>query len=332
MRIRRRIFFFGTAGLASLGIVRAPARGADFRYKFGHDLPTSHPYDTAAHEFAANVLRESNGRLEIQVFPNNTLGSDPAMFQQLRSGALEMVTQSTEIASFIPVANIALLPFCFNDRRTALAAMEGSVGDIIRRELEARDIVGFRRVWEIGFRQIATNVHPIRTVDDLGGVKLRVPTSAISVEMWKALGASPVPLPVSQLYSALQTHLVDGCDGATTTLLSEKLYEVEKYLSITNHQWTFTWLLINGAAWKALPIDLQAILRQNADAAGLRETRLVSQRNDAATKQLVQRGLQMNVADTRAFRPRLAAYYQRWKAEFGPAAWSALEQFSGNLG
>ena len=148
--------------------------------------------------------------------------------------------------------------------------------------------------------------------------------------MWKTLGASPVPLSVADLYPALQTHLVDGCDGAFVTLLSQKIYEVQHYLSVTNHQWSCTWFLMNGDAYKALPPDLQTVFRRNAEASGVNETRMAAQQNNDAAKTLAAR-LRINQSDNASFRARLTAYYQRWKNEFGPAAWAALEQYTGKL-
>ena len=127
--------------LAGVAVVRGPAPAAEFQFKLGHDFPTSHPYDVAARQFAAAVQRDSGGRIEIQVFPDNALGSDPAMFEQLRAGALQINFQASLISSIIPVAGIMLVGFCFKERRQALAAMEGAVGTIIRRELDAKGIV-----------------------------------------------------------------------------------------------------------------------------------------------------------------------------------------------
>ena len=150
--------------------------------------------------------------------------------------------------------------------------------------------------------------------------------------MFKALGASPVPIDGSELYSALQTHLVDGEETALQIIATYRLYEVQKYLSFTNHRWAGSTLVANGAAWDALPADIQAVVKRNADKYARLCNNDTFYSSDAYTDKLKRQGLTVNTSDTTSMRARLGAYYARWKKELGSTAWDLLEARVGKLG
>ena len=332
-RIRFVSLSCAAGGLASIALVRAPLEAAEFEYKLGHDMPRSHPIGVGMVEFAAAVRRETNGRLDIKVFPDNILGSDPAMVTQLRAGALEMSLQATSpISAISPIANLGFVGYAFKRRRDALAALDGGVGALIRKDVETKGLIGFPRSWETGFRQMTSDARGIRTPADITGMKLRVPISPITVDMWKAFGASPVPLANSEIYTSLQTHVVDGADGPFVNDFAQRLYEVQKFISVTNHQWSGSWIFMNADAWKRLPSDIQAVVARNADISAIREQRFAEAQNAAASDLLVRHGMTLVSADPASFQARLSAYYSKWKSELGSPAWSVLEQYSGKLG
>ena len=279
------------------------------------------------------MRRESQGRLNVQVFPNTQLGSDASMILQLRSGALQMSLQGVgPLSAISPVIAIGVVGFIFNDAKQALAAMDGALGGVIRGEVEKRGITAFETAWANGFRQIHTGNRAIRGPEDLAGMKLRVIGGQTTADLFKTLGASPVGMDISEVYTALQTHLLDGADDTNFNTYTFRFYEVQKYLSLTNHQWSSYWMLCNGDAFKSLPSDLQAIVRRNANAAGKREARAALLQDAAVQDLLVRGGMILNRTNVTAFRSKLTGYYQRWKQEFGPTAWAAGEQYAGKLG
>ena len=334
MRYARRAFLRNTAlATAGLAIPATPALAQAYRYKFGISLPASHPITVATVEFANAVRHDTGGRLDIKVFPDSQLGGDSFMFQQLRSGALEMYMSSGDILStVVPATGLDHIGFAFPDDRRARAAMNGELGAYIRGELKAKNIIAFDTVWDGGFRQITTSTHPIRTVADMAGLKIRVPGAPITADFFKALGATPTAINASEMYAALQTHLVDAMEGTFINILTFKTFEVQKYLSVTNHQWTGFWLVINPDAWKALPADIQTIVERNARIAGAEATRSVALQSDSVRDLLSRDGLAINAVDTAPFRAPLAAYYAHWKSEFGPTVWGLLEKYTGPLG
>jgi tripartite ATP-independent transporter DctP family solute receptor len=334
MHYARREFLrqatFAAAGVAG---VTQQARAATLTYKFGISLPANHPITLACVSFADGVRRDSNGRLDIKVFPASQLGGDTYMLQQLRNGALEMFMSSGDVLSdVVPAAAIDHVGFAFPDDRRAMAALNGELGAYIRSEMNAKNIMVTDTHWGAGFRQVTTSTHPIHAVADMSGLKIRVPSAALTTDLFKTLGATPTAINASEMYSALQTHIVDAMEGTFLNIVAFKTYEVQKYLSVTNHQWVGFWVCINPGSWAALPPDIQAIVMRNARIAGALGTKSVQQQSDAARTTLAQDGLTINTVNTAPFRAALGSFYAKWKGEFGATAWGLLEKYSGRLG
>jgi tripartite ATP-independent transporter DctP family solute receptor len=212
------------------------------------------------------------------------------------------------------------------------AAMDGSLGAYLRQQMEAAGFVVFPKMFDLGFRQITSSTHPIRTADDFTGFKIRTPPSKIFVDLFQTLGAQPTSISFNELYTSLQTHVVDGQETPYSVIESSKFYEVQKYLSVTNHLWAGWWLLASPGAWNALPPDIQAIVRHNAEKYALLERRAVDVLNNALADKLQRQGLAFNVADAASIKAKLGDFYQRWRTTFGATAWSLLEATTGKLG
>jgi tripartite ATP-independent transporter DctP family solute receptor len=332
-RLSRARFASATAAtLASIAFIRAEASAAQFEYKYASNLPVDHPLNVRMHEMWDTIKAETGGRLAVTVFPNNQLGGDTAMLTQLRSGALQFFTLDGGILqSIVPVAAIQGVGFAFKNSEAAFAAMDGPLGAYVRKEIEAKGLVVFEKMWENGMRQITSSTKPIRTADDLANFKIRTPPGRLWVDLFKSLGASPSPLNFSEVYTALQTHVFDGQENPFAIIDTAKLYEVQKYLSVTNHMWSAFWLLANDDAWKALPADIQAIVARNTAKFALLQRRDTALRNAALADKLSRRGLTIVQPDVPSFKRKLGDFYSRWKGEFGETAWNLLEARSGKL-
>ena len=255
------------------------------------------------------------------------------MFTQLRSGALQMMTLDGGIMSgVVPASALQSVGFAFRSPQEALTAFDGALGAYIRSEIEAKGIHCFDNIWENGMRQITSSTKPIQNVADLGNFKIRTPASKISLDLFKELGASPTPINFSELYTALQTHVVDGQENPPANIMTGRFYEVQKYLSLTAHQWSGYWLIMNDDAWKSLPPDIQAIVTKNAHAAAQKQRSAVLAANISLVSVLKSKGMAVNDADRSAMRAQLGNFYKTWKGEFGDKAWSLLESVSGKLG
>ena len=335
----RRSLLTKAACLAGAGttfaIPGARAQATAIKLKFGNDLPATHSVNVRLREAIEAIAAETNGNVAISLFPNNQLGNDNDMMSQLRSGALEMATMpGTVLSTLIPSTSLTGLGFAFPSYDNVWAAMDGDVGNYIRRNIEKINIVPFDTVWDNGFRQITTSTHPIVTPADLANFKIRVPVVPLWVSMFSALGASPVTIPLSEAYSALQTKIADGQENPLALIDSTKFYEVQKYCSLTSHSWDGFWLLANGRVWRSLPPDVQQVMTKHFNAAGLKQRGDIAQANIALQTSLEAKGLVFNKTDAAGFQQALAktTFYKDWKVKFGDEAWGLLQKYAGNLG
>lgn len=334
MSVSRHGFVAGAAAaFASISVIK-PAQAADFDLKYGHDLPADHPVNVRSVEAFGRIKAATNGRVQIKSFPTSQLGSDPAMLSQLRSGALEMLAfPGAFLNSVVPLASIENLAYAFPNRDAVFHAMDGELGKVIRDEIQSKGIVVFENIWENGFRDITTSTKPIRNVNDLAGLKIRVSPGKIRIDTFQSLGASPTPISLSELYTSLQTHVVDGQENPLLLIEQQKFYEVQKYVSMSDHIWSGYWTLVNQDVWNRMPKDIQTIVSREMNRAVLlaRNDNVIL--NRSVRDKLTRRGMLFNEVDKDSFRKKLAdaKYYERWKAEFGSKAWAALERYSNRL-
>ncbi len=330
----RRSFLAHAAGAVAAPMLALPAglahaQKAQFTLKYANNLPASHPMNIRAREMAAAIAAETQGRVNLQVFPSSQLGSDTDVLSQVRSGGVEFFTLSGLIlATLVPAAAITGVGFAFDNYDAVWKALDGDLGAHVRREIGKANLVVMDRIWDNGFRQITSSTKPIRTADDLKGFKIRVPVSPMWTSMFKAFGAAPTSINFSEVYSALQTRVVDGQENPIGLLTTAKLYEVQKYCSLTNHMWDGFWFLANKRTWERLPDDVRTILARHINDAGMKERADVVKLNTSVQKELTDKGMVFNEAKADSFRARLreAGYYNEWKAKFGPEAWALLER------
>jgi tripartite ATP-independent transporter DctP family solute receptor len=324
----------GTLGLPSIGASAQTAQKAEFTYKYANNLPVTHPMNVRAKEMADAVRAETKGRVDIQLYPNNQLGSDTDMLSQLRSGGIEFFTLSGLILStLVPSSSISGVGFAFADYDAVWKAMDGELGAWIRAQIAKKDLVAMDKIWDNGFRQITSSSKPIVEPQDLKGFKIRVPVSPLWTSMFRAFDASPASINFAEVYSALQTKVVEGEENPLAVVSTAKLYEVQKYCSLTNHMWDGFWFLANKAAWEKLPADLRAIVARNIDAAGMKERADVARLNASLQQELAGKGLVFNATKASAFREQLrkAGFYSDWKSKFGEEGWALFERGVGKL-
>ena len=332
--VDRRTLLRAAPAAAVLAAAPRIARAAEFEFKYGHNLPVTHPLHIRAQEAVERVARESNGRVRIEVFPNNQLGGDTDMLSQVRSGGITLFTPSAlVIATLVPVAAINAVGFAFADYNQVWEAMDGRLGAFIRAAIAKSNLFAFEKMWDNGFRQTTTGTKPINTAADMDGLKIRVPVSPLSVSMFKALGASPASLQFSEVYSALQTHIVDAQENPLPIIQVAKLYEVQKHCTLSNHIWDGYWFIANGRAWRSLPADLQAVVHTAFNEAGEKQRADIKGLNDTVVTDLKAKGLVFNSPAPDSFRSKLreAGFYAEWKGRFGADAWDLLEAVVGKL-
>ena len=335
MKISRRSLLAAAGATAmTLPMGTAFAQKAEFTYKYANNLPVTHPMNLRAKEMAEAIRTETHGRVDIQVFPNNQLGSDTDMLSQLRSGGIEFFTLSGLILStLVPATSISGIGFAFPDYDAVWKAMDGNLGAYIRAQIVKAGLVPMDKIWDNGFRHITSSTKAITSPADLKGFKIRVPVSPLWTSMFKAFDASPASINFGEVYSALQTKVVEGQENPLAIIATAKLYEVQKYCSLTSHMWDGFWFLSNRKAWERLPKDLQVIVAKHINAAGMKERADVADMNASLQKDLASKGLVFNQPKTQAFREHLqkAGFYAEWKAKYGDEAWAILEANTGKL-
>jgi tripartite ATP-independent transporter DctP family solute receptor len=322
-------------------MVAAPAvfritklHAAEFELKYANNSPLNHPLTLRPSEAMEAIRKETNGKVDIKVFPNGQLGSDTDMLSQLRSGALEFFTLSPLILSvLVPKASINGVGFAWSGYDKVWPAMDGDLGAFVRGEISKAGIHAFEKIFDNGFRQITSSTRPILSAQDLQGFKIRVPVSPLWTSMFKAFDASPMSINFSETYSALQTKIAEGQENPLAIIEIGKLYEVQKHLSMTNHMWDGFWFLSGGRTWGKLPKEVQTVIEKHVNAAALREREDMFKLNTSLEGKLAQHGMTIHKPDLGAFRSKLqsAGFYKEWKEKFGPEAWGLLEKHTGAI-
>ncbi len=330
---RRAVLAGAAAGVLAAPLVARAARKITLKY--GTNVPVSNPLNVRLQEAFDRIARESDGGIEMRLFADNQLGSDAAMINQLRSGALEMYSASGVIIStLVPAASITGVGFAWRDEAQIFRALDADLGAFVRGELAKADLVAMDRCWDVSFKTMTSSTSPVRGPADLKGFKIRVPIGQLSFSLFQDFQAAPTTINFSETYSALQTHIVDGTEVPLLTFSSAKLWEVQKYVSITHHMWDGLWQVANAKRWNSIPAELQAVIRRNMDQSALDQRRDTVEQNIAIARDLPTHGVEVVQADPAAFRAQLrtTGYYPEWKERFGAQAWSLLQRYTEPLG
>ena len=332
--VTRRTLLAAGAALPLFSIRTRPASAAEFTYKFATGQDPTHPVNKRAQEAIDRIREASGGRLEIRLFPSNQLGSDTDLLTQIRSGGVEFLNIAASIlATTVPAAGIVNTGFAFKSYDQVWKAMDGELGKYIQEQIQRVGIMPVSPSWDNGFREITSSTKEIRSPDDLKGFKIRVPAAPILTSLFQALGAGPTPINFNEVYSALQTKLVEGQENPLPIIATAKLYEVQKFCSITNHVWDGYWILGNRRAFQKLPKDIQEIVTREITRAGVDERTDIANLSQSLRQELSAKGLTFIDPEKDAFRDvlRKTSFYKDWRAKFGEQPWHMLEDVAGTL-
>ncbi|HEX3466720.1 MAG TPA: TRAP transporter substrate-binding protein [Candidatus Elarobacter sp.] len=333
---RGRFIAAGAAGgaLASIGILRWPGEAAQFSYKLANDQTPTHPMNVATVDAIKRINEASNGQLEIKLFPNSLLGGDPQMLAQLRSGAVELLQIGNNIlGSVIPSAALLGVPFAFHNAQQYDSAANGPLGAYIGSAGAAIGLRKFETSFYGGFFEMQNRVRPINAPADLSGLKIRVPPGPIDVGTFKALGAAPTVITLSEVYTSLQTHLIDGIEVPLPTVRNFKFYEQVKFCSLTHHSGLAYMLFAGGDAWQKLPKNLQEILDRELGAAAANGSKLMASQESSVEAELTSDGMAFNRPALEPFSAviRASGLYKQLREQYDPKGWDMLEKTTGKL-
>ena len=333
-RLSRRSLLVGAAALPAFGILTRRGQAAEFTYKLATGQDPTHPVNVRAQEALDRIREATNGRLEIKLFPANQLGSDTDLLAQVRNGSVEFFNLATSIlATFVPAASLPNTGFAFKDYDAVWSAMDGGLGTYVRSEIARTPILTVSKVWDNGFRQITSSTREIRTPEDLKGFKIRVPPAPMLTSLFKALDAGAAPINFNELYSSLQTKVVEGQENPLAITATARLYEVQRFCSLTGHVWDGYWILGNKRAWQRLPEELRQVVSRELDRSATDQRADVAKLSVSLRDGLTAKGLTFIDVDRARFREALGrtSFYRDWKTKYGDAAWSHLEDVSGKL-
>ncbi len=334
LRLNRRALLAAGAAVPVFGILTRRGEAAEFNYKLATGQDPTHPVNLRAQEAIDRIREATSGQLDIKLFPANQLGSDTDLLAQVRNGSVEFFNLATSILStFVSAASLPNTGFAFKDYDAVWQAMDGGLGAYVRAEIAKTPIMAISKVWDNGFRQITSSTREIKTPEDLKGFKIRVPPAPMLTSLFKALDAGAAPINFNELYSALQTKVVEGEENPLPIIATTRLYEVQKSCSMTGHVWDGYWVLGNKKAFARLPEDVRAIVSREFDRSAMDQRRDVASLSVSLRKTLTDKGITFHDVDRNLFRDALAktSFYKDWKAKFGDAGWSQLESVSGKL-
>ena len=306
--IRRTVL--ATALLAAAGFASAQT----IKLTLGHGAAPGNPRHEAAVKLAEVLKAKTNGRIEVQVAHSAQLGDDAAMVTALRTGALDMTANSQgAVSATVPEYAAYGMPFLFSSAAQAFKLLDGPLGKELADKTAEKGMIvlGY---WDNGIRQITNSKRPITKVEDVKGLKLRVPPDATLVDIVQALGADAQQIKFSELYVALQQGVVDGQENPLANIHASKLYEVQKYLALTNHQFQMTPLLMSKRTWDRLSdADKKAVQEAAAEATAL-QRKLSADADEKLLTDLKSKGVQVTTVDKKAFAKATEKVDDKWLA------------------
>ncbi len=313
--------------LALLTAGPADAEIREHQLKFASANNKGHPQVTGMEKFAELVKEKSGGKIEVKLFPGGTLGGDVQTVSALQGGVIEMTVLNAGIlANNVKQFGAVDLPFLFNSGEEADKVMDGPFGESLLKLLPDTGLVGLG-YWELGFRNLTNNRHAVTKLEDIKGLKIRTIQSPIPIELFNTLGANAVPLPYTELYTALETGTVDGQENPAANILNAKFYEVQKYMTLTRHQYNPQIVLVSKKFWDGLNDEEKAVLQSAATEARDFQRKVSREKDAAALEEIRKTGMEiseLSPEETQKLRDAVKPVIEKFSAEIGTDTVQAL--------
>ncbi|MFA9498943.1 TRAP transporter substrate-binding protein [Mannheimia sp. E30BD] len=303
-----KLFNLKTLAALVAGLSMFSTAQAETSFRFAYEAPRSDTQHIAAKKFNDLLQEKSKKELKLTLFPDSTLGNAQTAISGVRGGTIDIaMSSSSNFTGLVPQLNVIDIPFIFKDREHAYKALDGEIGQGLLKSLEAQGLKGLA-FWEVGFRAFSNSKHPINKPEDIKGLKIRTNQNPMYIQAFSILGANPVPMPLSELYTALETKAVDAQEHPIGIFWSAKLYEVQKYFSFTNHGYTPLIVAINKAKFEALPAEQQTALIEAAQEAGKYQRQLNLENEEKIIDSLKKEGIEfVDNLDTTPFKEAVSA-------------------------
>jgi TRAP-type transport system periplasmic protein len=296
---------WGGLGLVAALLVAlvAPAEAAKVTIRLATETAQPDPTWELANKFKELAEAGGKGEIEVKFFPGGALGTQRQLQEQVQLGSIEIIGTASDMPELEPKFGVFDFPFLFADRRHVYKVIDGPIGEELNQTVIRNRGVRVLSWGELGFRHFTNAVRPITKPEDLKGLKIRVPPNKIRVAAIKAMGAAATPIPWKELYTALQQRVVDGQENPTNAIVSLSMWEVQKFVSLSNHVFTPTYLLVNERFYQGLPAALRQVVTDTAAQAQAWQRAENQRREDSELQQARTKGMQVNQADITAFVP-----------------------------
>jgi len=291
---------------------------AQIEIKLGHVGEPGSVFQKSADEYAKRANAKLGAKAKVVVYGSSQLGSDEEMIQKLKLGTIDMALPSTVMSSQVDLFGVFEMPYIVKNRPHMMRIEKELFWAKLAPEAEKKGLKVLA-VWENGFRQITNSKRPIRTPADLAGIKLRVPGGKWRVKMFQAYGANPSPMKFSEVFTALQTGVMDGEENPFTQIYSAKFQEVQKYLSLTGHVYTPAYLTVGKTKWESMPADVRKVLEDTAKETQAYVYEVAARDDDDLLGKLKAAGMQVNEADKDAFIAASKPIYEEFGKEVAGA-------------
>lgn len=291
--------------------------GATIVLRASHSCANTHPYQLGLERFAELVKEKTNGAVEIDIFHSAQLGDERANIEDLQMGTLDIAVSSTgPLGNFVEDFLILDLPFLFTSYDHAHAVLDGEIGQNLLAKLDNIGIVG-GAFWENGFREMTNSKHPINSVADCAGLKLRCMENQVHMDAFTALGMDPTPMAWSEVFTSLQQKVIDGQENPIAVIYSNAVYEAQDYLAITNHVYSPSVILFSKAVFEKLDPAYQTALMEAAAEAADYERSCCEDNEVAQISEMEEKGLQVTYPDVTEFQAAMAPVYEKYAPQFG---------------
>ena len=285
--------------------------------KLGYSSPTSNPWHTCAEGLAQYINENTDGKVKVDLFPAEMLGSDKQMAEMIKMGTLDMqIAPQGVVANYEPKMAILELPFLFSSNEKVAELLDSPIGEELAKDLPAQGI-RVLAYWENGLRQTTNSKKEILKPEDLKGMKIRTPDNKMTISIFKSLGANPAPLAYSELYMALSQGVFDGQENPVVNIHASKLYEVQKYISLTNHKYEGKPFIVSEKKWSKLPADVQKVIADAAKKYAVENRRMFAEQNEKLLADLEAKGMVVSKPNLDPFRDATKAVYAEWSDVFG---------------
>ena len=284
--------------------------------KLGHVQNESDLWQLGALKFAELVDAKTKGEVQIKVFPNSTIGNDRDMAEGMQIGSVDFALIAGVLGNFEPSIQIMELPYLFKDETHLRKVMYGPIGDqLLDKLLKSSDIRGLA-FWERGPRQLTTN-KPVNSLNDIKGLKIRVPEIPPIIAAWKVMGTNPTPMAWGEVYTGLQQNVIEAQENPIPFIHAGKIYEVQKYIAMTNHKYEYVLIAMSNKAWLKLNPEQQKAVKEAADEATKYENKLVFEKSDNLLKDLQAKGMKVTKPDTTEWAKQARTVHKQFAEKYG---------------